>query len=136
MVKDWKTPMKIKEVESFLGFANFYRRFIQNFSHTVKLLNELKDKNEWTWIEEYQQAFEKLKEKIMSQLVLSLPKREGKFRVEMNASGHAIGGVLFQEQEKKWKPIAFLSRTIQPAERNYVYDKELLAIVEALTKWR
>ena len=100
----------------------------------MKLLDELKDKNKWTWIEEYQQAFEKLKEKIMSQLVLSLPKREGKFRVEMNASGHAIGGVLFQEQEKKWKPIAFLSRTIQPAERNYVYDKELLAIVEALTK--
>jgi len=102
----------------------------------VKLLDELKNKNKWTWIEEYQQAFEKLKEKIMSQLVLFLLKREGKFKVEMNASGHAIGGVLFQEQEGKWKLIVFLSRTIQPAERNYVYDKELLEIVEALTKWR
>ena len=48
VVKEWKTPTKIKEVESFLGFANFYRRFIQNFSHTVKLLNELKGKKEWT----------------------------------------------------------------------------------------
>ena len=55
----------------------------------------------------------------------------------MDMSGHAIGGVLFQEQDGKWKPIAFLSRTMQPAERNYeIYDKELLAIVEALTKWR
>ena len=73
----------------------------------------------------------------MSQLVLSLPKREGKFRVEMDTSEHAIEGVLSQEQEGKWKPIAFLSRTMQPAERNYkIYDKKLLAIVEALTKWR
>ena len=81
--------------------------------------------------------FEELKEKITSQLVLSLPRREGKFRAETDASGHAIGGVLFQEQDRKWKPIAFLSRIIQPMERNYeIYDKELLAIVEALIKWR
>ena len=81
--------------------------------------------------------FEELKEKITSQPVLALPRREGKFRVEMDASGHAIEGVLSQEQEGKWKPIAFLSRTMQPAEQNYeIYDKKLLAIVEALTKWR
>jgi len=127
--------MKIKEVESFLVFANFYRRFIQNFSHTVKPLNELKGKKEWIWTKEHQQVFEKLKKKITSQLVLSLSKREGKFRVEMNALGHAIGGVLSQEQKEKWKPIAFLSRAMQPAERNYkIYDKKLLAIMEALTK--
>jgi len=66
-----------------------------------------------------------------------LPKREGKFRVETDTSGHVIKGVLSQEQDGKWKPIAFLSRTMQPAERNYeIYDKELLTIVEALTKWR
>ena len=57
--------------------------------------------------------------------------------METNASGYAIGGVLSQEQDGKWKPIAFLSRTMQPVERNYeIYDKELLVIVEALTKWR
>ena len=135
-VKEWKTPTKIKDVESFLGFANFYRRFIHNFSHTARPLNELKGKKEWKWKKEHQEAFEELKEKITSQPVLALPKREGKFRVEMDASGHAIGGVLSQEQEGKWKPIAFLSRTMQPAEQNYeIYDKELLAIVEALTKW-
>jgi len=127
--------MKVKDVESFLGFANFYRHFIQNFSHTAKLLNKLKGKKEWKWEEEHQQAFVELKDKITSQPALSLLKREGKFRVETDASGHTIEGVLSQEQDRKWKPIAFLSRTMQPAERNYeIYDKELLAIVEALTK--
>ena len=96
-VKEWKTPTKIKDVESFLEFANFYRRFIHNFSHTAKPLNELKGKKEWRWEKEHQEAFEELKEKITSQLVLSLPRREGKFRVETDASGHAIGGVLSQE---------------------------------------
>jgi len=82
-------------------------------------------------------VFEELKEKITSQPVLALLRREGKFRVEMDASGHAIGGVLSQEQEGKWKPITFLSRTMQLVERNYkIYNKELLAIVEALAKWR
>jgi len=99
-------------------------------------LNELKGKKKWKW-EEHQKAFKELKEKIISQLVLSLPRREGKFRVETDISGYAIGGVLSQEQDGKWKLIAFLSRMMQPAEQNYkIYDKELLVIVEALTKWR
>ena len=134
-VKEWKTPMKIKNIESFLGFANFYRRFIHNFSHTARLLNELKGKKEWKWEKEHQEAFDELKEKITSQPVLSLPRRKGKLRIEMDTLEHAIGGVLSQEQDGKWKPIAFLSRMMQAAERNYeIYDKELLAIVEALTK--
>ena len=115
-VKEWKTPTKVKDVESFLVFTNFYRHFIQNFSHTAKPLNELKGKKEWKWKEEHQKAFEELKEKITSQPVLALLRREGKFRVETDTSGHAIEGVLSQEQERKWKPIAFLSRTMQLAE--------------------
>jgi len=75
-VKEWKTPMKIKDIESFLGFANFYRRFIHNFSHTARPLNELKGKKEWKWEKEHQEAFKELKEKITSQPVLSLPRRE------------------------------------------------------------
>ena len=136
-MKEWKTLTRLKDIESFLGFANFYRHFIQNFSYIARPLNKLKGKKDWKWEEEHQKAFNKLKEKITSQLVLSLPKREGKFRMETDTSGHAIGGVLFQEQNGKWKPIAFLSRTMQPAEQNYeIYNKELLAIVEALVKWR
>ena len=67
----------------------------------TKLLNELKGKKEWMWNKEHDKAFKELKENLTSQLVLSLPKREGKFRVETDASGHAIGRVLSQEQEGK-----------------------------------
>jgi len=74
-------------------------------------------------------VFKELKQKIMTQLVLALPRKEKKFRVEVNASGHTIGGVLSQEQEGKWKPVAFLSRTMSSAERNYeIYDKEAVYI--------
>jgi len=65
-IKKWKTPINVKEVESFLEFANFYRYFIKNFSHIVKPLNELKGKKDWKWEEKHQKAFDKLKEKITS----------------------------------------------------------------------
>jgi len=65
-VNEWKTPTKIKDVKSFLGFANFYRRFIHNFSYTAKSLNKLKGKKEWKWEKEHQEAFEEIKEKITS----------------------------------------------------------------------
>ena len=124
-------------MKSFLGFANFYWQFIKNFSYIARSLNELKGKKEWNWTEKHQRAFKELKDKITSQLILSLPKRDGKFRVEIDASGHAIGRVLFQEQEGKWRPIVFIFIMMQLVERNYeIYDKKLLAIVEALIKWR
>ena len=64
-----------------------------------------------------------------------LPRREGKFRIEIDTSESAIGRVLSQEQDGKWKPIAFLSRIMQPAKKNYeIYNKELLVIVEVLAK--
>jgi len=77
-----------------------------------------------------------LKQKITTQLVLALLRREKKFRIEVDVLEYAIGGVLSQEQEGKWKLVAFLSRTISPVERNYeIYNKELLAIVKVLDKW-
>ena len=96
-VKEWKTLIKVKDVESFLRFTNFYGRFIQNFSHIVKPLHDLKGKKEWKQEEEYQKAFEELKDKITSEPVLTLLKRKEKFRVETDTLEHAIGGVLFQE---------------------------------------
>ena len=73
---------------------------MKNFSHTVKSLNKLKGKKEWNWTEGHQRVFEELKDKITSQPVLSLSKRYGKFRVETDALGYTIGGVLSQEQGK------------------------------------
>ena len=76
-----------------------------------------------------------MKKKITNQLILVLPRRKEKFRVETNASRHIIRKILFQKQEEKWKPIMFLSSIIQVAQKNYeMCDKELLAIVEALIK--
>ena len=66
VVKEWKTPTRVKDIESFLRFANFYQQFIYNFSHTARPLNELKGKKKWKWKEEHQRAFKELKEKIMS----------------------------------------------------------------------
>ena len=101
----------------------------------AKPLNELKGKKNWKWEEEHQKTLNKLKNKITSQLVLTLLKREDKFQVEINVSEYVIGGVLSQEQEEKWKPIIFLSRIMQLAERNYkIYNKGLLIIVKVLTK--
>ena len=69
--------------------------------------------------------------------MLVLPRRDGKFQVETNILGHEIRGVLSQKQEGKWKSITFLSRMMQLVKRNYkIYNKELLVIVEALTKWK
>jgi len=134
----WKEPTKLKEVESFIGFANFYCHFIKNFSYIARPLNELKEKADWKWGDKQQKAFQELKNSITKEPRLALLQRKGLYRVETNASGYAIGGVLSQQQKDgKWKPVAFLSRTIMLAERNYkIYDKELLAIMECLEKWR
>ena len=66
-----------------------------------------------------------------------MPKRDGDFRVEVDASNFGTGAVLSQEQNGKWHPVAFMSKTLTEAEKNYeIYDKELLAIIKALRLWR
>jgi hypothetical protein len=128
----------MKGVESFLGFANFYQQFIKNFSIIAAPLNQLKGKDkEWNWGEEQQKAFDKIKTAIISKLVLVLPRDEGKFKVETDASNFGIGAILSQQQNGFWHPIAFMSKTLTKAERNYeIYDKELLTIIKALRTWR
>ncbi len=134
---DWPTPTKKKELQSFLGFTNFYQRFIKNYSKIVKPMTQLMGNDAWKWGKTQQEAFEQLKKQLAKDVILAVPMNKGKFRVEADASEGAIGAVLSQQQDGKWRPISFLSKSLSVTERNYeIYDKELLAIMLALKEWR
>jgi hypothetical protein len=138
-IKDWPIPRRLKDVQSFLGFGNFYQRFIARFSEIAQPLYALTKKGTtWNWDNACQQAFDKLKQAFITAPVLVMPNTTQPFRVETDASGYAMGAVLSQQDEEgKWHPCAFLSQSMAPAERNYnIYDKELLAIIRALEEWR
>ena len=91
----WPVPTKVKEVQSFLGLANFYRHFINNFSKVAKPLHELTHKDkEWNWTDKCQTAFEKLKDIFISQPVLSMVDTTKLLQVESNASEYTTGTVL------------------------------------------
>lgn len=98
-VTDWPVPQNKKELRGFLGFANFYRRFIEGFAHVATPLNKLTGKTEWTWTEDCQHAFEELKTKITSAPVLMIPDTSAPFRVKTDTSKFATGGVLSQEKD-------------------------------------
>src|SRR3954471_12558367 len=136
-VADWPKPKNKKDIQSFLGFANFYQRFIKGYSEMARPLTKLMGKEEWSWGSEQEQAFEGLKKVMSMALVLAMPKDEDPFMIECDASEGALGAILSQKQEDKWRPVAFLSKALNPTERNYeIYDKELLAIITAFDKWQ
>src|ERR1700761_2377603 len=138
-VANWPIPPNMKEVQSFLGFTNFYRQFIQDFADVARPLHDLTKKDiPWEWNTEHQAAFDNLKKAITSSPVLIFPSDDKPYRVEADSSGHASGAVLSQEGEDgKWHPVAFLSKSLSEVERNYdVHDKEMLAIIRALEEWR
>ena len=131
--------MNLTEVRSFLGFCNFYRCFIRNFSEIAKPLNELMQKDKkWTWEIDQNQAFLHLKFIITSSPILVFPEPHRPYLVEADSSGYATGAVLSQMHDNnKWHPVAYLSKGLSPAERNYdIYDKEMLAVICALETWR
>jgi len=136
-VLGWPIPKNLRQLRSFIGFLNFYRRFVQGFAVIARPLNDLTRKDVlWKWKEEQQKAFETLKSTITSAPVLSFPDHNKPKMVETDASKYAYGAVLSQLEDDTWKPLAFMSRTMQPAEVNYdVHDKELLAIIKALEEW-
>jgi len=138
-VAEWPTPQNTTEVRSFLGFTNFYRRFIRDFSNVAKPLNTLLQKNAaWTWASEQAGAFEHLKKAICSTPILVFPDPTRSYLVEADSSGYATGAVLSQMRDDgRWHPVAFISKGLSPAERNYdIYDKEMLAVIRALEQWR
>ncbi|KAL5529848.1 hypothetical protein ACEPAF_6105 [Sanghuangporus sanghuang] len=105
-------------------------------SLVVKPLTMLTGKVEWKWGEEEQAAFKDLKRHLSSPPMLAIPNNKDPFYAEVDASDFATGGVLLQKQEGKWKVIAYRSSTFLEAKQNYeIYDKEMLAIVQALKEW-
>ena len=138
-IQKWPTPKNVKDIQSFLGFGNFYRRYIRNFSGITSPMTRLTKKDTpFEWGTEQQEAFEKLKECFTTAPVLVTFDPKKPITVETDASDYAIGACLSQPDEnKKLHPAAFYSRTMSPAELNYdIHDKELLAIVAAFDQWK
>ena len=98
-IHDWKSPVSVKGIRSFLGFANFYRKFIPNFSHVVAPLNLLTHKDQsWAWTPRQQKAFETLRQAFSSSPVLSIPDVSQPFSIMTDASLFAAGTVLRSER--------------------------------------
>jgi hypothetical protein len=139
-VVDWPTSSNKKEVQSFIGFVNFYRRFIPGFSHHVHALFDLTMKDvRFIWGFPQEDSFMKVKELVTSAPILVLPNDDLLFRLEADGSGIATGAVLSQQQvdDNTWHPITFLSKALNPVEQNYeIHDTEMLAIIRGLEEWR
>jgi hypothetical protein len=138
-VSKWPSPSNVKEVQSFLGFVNFYRRFIKDFADIARPLHDLTRKaSEWAWNKEHQEAFDALKKLVTSSPILIFPDDHEPYKVEADSSDYATGAVLSQlGEDEKWHPVAFLSKSLSAVERNYeIHDKEMLAIIRALEEWR
>lgn len=120
-VKDWPAPNNLREVRAFLGFANFYRRFIKGFAKTAQPLNDLTKKDvPFTWEEAQQCAFDKLHTAFISEPILTLWEPNRPTRIEVDALGIATGGALLQKlDDGLWHPVAFQSASMIEAERNY-----------------
>ena len=137
-IRDWPVPKTQKELQAFIGFANFYRCFIRHFAKIAKPLHELTGEGKpFLWTDRQQKAFEDLKHAFATAPVLALPDFSKPFRVETDSSEFACGGVLSQEgKDGKYHPVAFLSKGIHgPALRYPIHDKELMAIIWCFEEW-
>lgn len=132
------TPHTVSELRRFLGMASWYRRFIQDFSTLSSPLTDLLRKNrKWQWTENCQQAFQRLKECLVSAPILTCPDFEQPFVVQTDASAYGLGAVLTQTHQGKEQVICFLSRSLTKQERNYsTTERECLAVIWALEKLR
>ena len=138
-VTSWPTPLSQHDIQVFLGFANFYRKFINEYSRVVTPLTSLLKKGvTFRWSSEAQKAFRSLKEAFTTAPILRHFDRTRPAILEADASNEALGGTVSQyDDDGVLHPCAFHSRKFTPAEGNYeIYDKEMLAIVECMDIWR
>src|SRR3979490_450104 len=138
-IHDWREPRKVKDIQSFLGFANFYPWFMFNFSDiTVPLTRLTRKGTPWAWTEDCQKSFNFLKTAFTSTPILHHWDPNRILVVETDTSDYALAAILSViDSEGEIRPVAFHSRTFTAPELNYdVHDKELLAIFEAFKCWR
>lgn len=138
-VLEWPVPAGRKQLQRFLGFGNFYRRFIRNFSGIAAPLHKLTSgKVRFVWDDEANKAFSELKRRFSAAPILVQPDTSKQFFVEVDASDTGVGAVLSQRaSDNKMHPCAYFSCKLSPAERNYdIGNRELLAVKLALEEWR
>ena len=142
-VEDWPAPRTTTDLRSFLGLANYYRRFVKNYSKIAAPLTALLSAGTpkvWlptTWTDDHTAAFQALKDALVSAPVLQAPDFSKPFTVKTDASDYAIGAVLSQGGGRDDRPVAFDSKKLSPAETRYtVHEKELLSVVHSLRGWR
>ena len=124
----------MKDVQKLLELANYYRQFVKDFAKIARLLHEMMRKeNKWNW-GEAKKAFEKLKERFMTEPVLVTPDLDKEIRVEVDVSDFAMGEVLLMKcEDERWRPVAYISKSLNEAKRNYkIHDKKMLAIIRCL----
>lgn len=132
-VLDWPQPANVKQLRGFLGLTGYYRRFIKSYAHIATPLTDLLKKDAYAWSPAAEQAFLALKKAVTSAPVLGLPNFAQPFILETDASGIGVGAILSQNGH----PIAYFSKKIAPRmQKQSAYIRELLAITEALSKFR
>jgi len=138
-IQCWATPSSVKDIQRFLGFVNFYRRFIKGYSKIATPLITLTCKGKpFLWNPTAQVAFDTLKMAFTSAPILIHPDPAKPFIMETDASDFTLGAILSQFGiDGLLHPVAFYSQKLTNAEINYqVYDKELLAIITTFEQWR
>lgn len=132
VIQQWPVPKSPKQLRSFLGLSNYYRRFIKGYSAIAKPLTDLLKKDNFIWNDAATVAFDSLKTALSTTPVLALPDFKKPFVIETDASNNGIGAVLMQDNH----PICYISRTLGPRHQSLsVYEKELLAVVHAVQAW-
>jgi len=138
VVQQWPVPRSLTELRSFVGLCSYYRQFIPGFADIAAPLHALTRKNaRFSWGAYQDEAFNRLKECLTTAAILGMPRDDGAFYLDTDASDKGVGAVLSQKQDGKEVVLAYASRTLSKPERNYdVTRLELLAVVFGLKTYR